>query len=222
MKIALKYLCLAGVCFSGFLPVAVGAQSAAKQTPARSVPVKKVFPFYDIYLGLPAQGRDGFGMEYILSGGAGSARPQMSYVLGNVRNALEIGPTGRILNMPDLAMLNTGRIEIAANQPRSGISMNLVPILPLSRVIGVPSATNPLTDYAAAVRRAGPLAAFAPKLAKIKFIGGTGGEATFADGRRIALPIIGGGAVFQPTSPALRGAVSLSFSTAPTDAQFAE
>ena len=226
MRYSHKYVFLAAICWlstaPSVWPIPANAQTAPKQTPARSVPVKKLFQFYDIYLGLPADGRDGFRLDYGIIGGAGAARPQMAYVLGNVRTPVEFAPTGRILNLPDLNMLNNGRIDIAANQPRSGISLNLEPIIPLSRSISVASATNPITDYAAAMRRAGPLAAFAPKLKAIKFKGGSGGEAIFTDGRRTALPIVGGAAVFEPSRPALRGAVSLSFATPPTDAGFSQ
>jgi hypothetical protein len=197
------------------------AQAAAKQTPARSVPVKKVFPYYDLYLSLPGDGRDGFRMVYKIAAPAGSPRPQMTYALGALRTPVEVAGTGQIINLPDSNMLSNGRIDIAANQPRAGITMDLEPIIPLSRVISFAAATNPLTDYSNAIRRAGPLAAFAPKLKGVVFRGVTSGEAVFADGRRVALPSSPRGIVFQPSAPALRGAVSLAFATPPTDSEFA-
>jgi hypothetical protein len=222
MKTLLYCACLSALSLSVFGPNTAIAQSGAKQTPARSIPVKKVFPFYDMYLSLPPEGRDGFRMEYGLPLPAGSPRPQMTYVLGNARTAVEIGPRGRIINMPDANMLNHGRIDVAANQPRTSINLNLEPLIPLSRSISAAAATNALNDYANAVRRAGPLAAFAPKLSGIVFKGSTGGEAVFADGRTIALPAEAGGVRFQPSLPALRGVVSLAFATAPSEAAFAK
>jgi hypothetical protein len=198
------------------------AQNVAKQTPARSIPVKKMFPFYDLYLGLPIEGRDGFAMAYRLSLPASAPRPQLTYVLGTTRTPVEISANGQIVNMPDRGMLTSGRVDIAANQPRSSITMDLEPVIPLARVVSVVAATNPITDYTNAVRRAGPVAAFAPKLKGIVFKGGAGGEAVFSDGRRVPLPSTPRGMTFQPSAPNMRGAVSLAFSTPPTSAEFSQ
>jgi hypothetical protein len=199
------------------------AQGAGKQTPARSIPVKKLFPFYDTYLRLPPDGRDGFKMVYRLSGPANTPRPQMSYALGALRTPVVLNANGQIMNMPDNAMLLGGRIDIPANQPRGGIIMDLEPVISLSRAMSVASAVNPLNDYASAVRSAGPLAAFAPKLNGIVFKGGTGGEAVFGDGRRIALPVAPrGGVTFLPAAPNMRGAISLAFVTAPSSSEFSQ
>lgn len=199
------------------------AQGVGKQTPAHSIPVKKLFPFYDTYLRLPGDGRDGFKMVYRLSGPANTPRPQMTYAFGAVRTPVILSANGQIMNMPDNAMLMGGRIDIPANQPRGGIIMDLEPVISLSRAVSVASAVNPLNDYTIAVRRAGPLAAFAPKLNGITFKGGTGGEAVFADGRRVALPAAQrGGVTFFPAAPNMRGATSLAFVTAPTSSEFSQ
>lgn len=199
------------------------AQGAGKQTPARSIPVKKVFPFYDTYLRLPPDGRDGFRMVYRVAGPASAQRPQMTYALGAIRAPVVMSAEGQIMNLPDNAMLLGGRIDIGANQPRGGITMDLEPVISLLRSISVASAVNPLNDYASAVRRAGPLAALAPKLKGITFKGGSGGVAVFAGGRAVALPVSPrGGVTFFPAAPNMRGAVSLMFVTAPSGAAFSQ
>jgi hypothetical protein len=189
----------------------------------RLVPVKKAFPFYDIYLGLPPEGRDGFRLGYRFGVAPGSARPQINYVLGDTRIPLQVGASGQVLNMPNAAMYSNGALEVAGGQPRSSVTLDLEAIVPLSRTISVAAATNPLTDYSGAIRRAGPLAAFAPRLTAIRFVGVTGGEAVFGDGRRVPLGAApGGGVMFKPSAPAMRGATTLSFATAPTEAEFAK
>ncbi len=199
------------------------AQTApAKENPARSVDVKKVFGYYDLYLRLPPQERDGFAMTYNLNGRGGTVPSQMNYRLGNVRTPIQIAPTGRILTMPDVNMYQRGKVEIAAGQPSASVTMNLEAIIPLARTIRVADASNPVNDYSAAVRRAGPLAMLAPKLTGITFRGVSSGEAVFADGRRVALTPSERGVVFKPGLPTLRGATSLVFPTQPTSAEFAQ
>jgi hypothetical protein len=200
------------------------AQSAkAKQTPARSVDVSKVFGFYDIYLRLPAAERDGFRMIYRLrTGEGGSIRPQLAYALGNVRTPIEVTSAGQIITMPDLNMFRNGKVEIAAGQPRGSINMDLEPVVPLARSISVNDAQNPISDYARAVSRAGPLAAFAPKLNGLAFQGVSSGEVIFGDGRRVSLSGSNNSVTFRPSLPAMRGATSLVFPSAPSSAEFVQ
>lgn len=221
MKIAVFCASLSAFGLALLGPSITLAQSSAKQTPTRSIEVKKVFGYYDMYLRLPPQDRDGFRMGYMLNARDGGVRPQFTYVLGTVRTPVQVAPNGKILTMPDATMLRDGRVEIAAGQPSGSVSMDLEAIVPLSRSISVADASNPVNDYIAAVGRAGPLSLLAPKLPAILFKGGVGGQAVFADGRRVALPSAPGGVRFQPNAPAMRGAVSLTFTAPPTAAEFA-
>jgi hypothetical protein len=222
MKTRVLFACLSAFSVSSFGPIPVIAQNSAKQTGPRSVEVKKVFGYYDMYLRLPPQERDGFTMVYRLRGRQGGATPQMTYAMNMTRIPVQIGPDGRVLNLPDQAMFQNGKIEIAGGQPGGSINMDLEPVIPLARTITVAAARNPIDDYAAALRRTGPLALMAPKLSAIVFKGGTNGEALFADGRRLALPTQAGGVKFQPSAPNMRGVVSLSFATPPSVAEFAQ
>ena len=201
---------------------AQGSPAKARQAGARVIDVKKAFPFYDTYLRIPADARDGFRLGYRLSGAPGSARPQMNYLLAHTRTPIDIGPTGIVQNLPDSNMLNNGKIEVGAGQPRISISLDLQPIVPLARTISVEDAANPLNDYAGAIRRAGPLAALAPKLNGVVFKGVASGEAVFGDGRRVALGSANGGIIFKPAQPNMRGAVSLAFPTSPREVSFAQ
>jgi hypothetical protein len=201
---------------------AFGQSSKAKDRPERMIDVKKVFGYYDLYLNLPPQDRDGFAMRYSINARSGAVRPQMFYMLGTTRTTITVAPSGQIMTMPDLNMYRNGKVVIPAGQPSGSINLDLDARVPLSRTISAADAANPINDYAAATRRAGPLAMIAPRLTSVRFIGGTGGEAILRDGRRVPLrPAPEGGVLFTPSSADLRGATSLSFASAPTSVEFA-
>jgi hypothetical protein len=199
------------------------AQTApAKSSPERLIDVKKVFPFYDVYLGIPAADRDGFTMTYRVVSRDSNARPQLFYQLGTARTPIGITPSGVITTLPDANMLRNGKVYKPAGQPSGGINLDIQPVVPLAQTITASAATNPLRDYDAAKRRAGPLALMAPRISTIRFVGVSGGEAIMGDNRRVALPAApNGGVLFTPSSASMRGLVSLSFPSAPTSAVFA-
>ncbi len=187
----------------------------------RQIPVKKLFPYYDLYLGLPPQDRDGFYLEYLVKTSDTNVRPRMVYALGSVRTPIQLDSKGKILTMPDMAMLRQGKVEVPASSPRGQIVLNLEPVVPLGRTIPANAVSNCVTDYAKAIGRAGPLALAIPKLTGIAFKGVDSGKVVFADGRKVSLPVEGGLPVFRPSQSTMRGAVSLEFSTAPIQAEFA-
>jgi hypothetical protein len=220
MKTVQFCACLTAMSLWGLIPSSTAAQIEGKQRPARSIEVSKVFGYYDVYLRLPAQGRDGFRMVYSLNTRQTGVRPQLNYALGSVRTPIEVAPSGKILTMPDATMFQNGKVEIPAGQPSASINLDLEAVIPLSRTISVADATNPISDYTAALRSAGPLGMLAPKFKGIIFRGGTGGEVIFGNGRRLTLPITPRGVLFQPSAPNMRGAVTISFVSSPTSAEF--
>jgi hypothetical protein len=222
MNLSLRFAPVFALASLVVLAPPVFAQSAkANDSPERLIDVKKVFPFYDIYLGLPAADRDGFSMSYQISSRTSTVRPQLFYQLGTTRTPIAIAANGEIITLPDANMLRHGKVYKPAGQPSGSINMNLEPVIPLSRTISATAATNPLTDYDAAKRRAGPLALMAPRITSIHFVGVTGGEAVTRDNRRIALPTApNGGVIFTPSSSSMRGVVSLIFPNVPTSTAF--
>lgn len=206
---------LAALCFV----LTTHAQTASGQN-VRQVPVKKLFPYYDLYLSLPPQDRDGFYLEYLIKSEGTNVRPRMVYALGSVRTPIQLDSRGKILTMPDLAMLRQGKVEVPAAAPPGQIILNLEPVVPLGRTIPAGVVANSVTDYSKAIGRAGPLALAIPKLTGIAFKGVSSGQVVFADGRKIALPVEGGAPVFRPNQSAMRGAVNLEFPTAPSQAEF--
>ena len=196
------------------------AQTASGEA-VRQVPIKKLFPYYDLYLSLPPQDRDGFYLEYLIQSSGANVRPRMFYALGSARTPVQIDSKGKILNMPDMAMLRQGKVEIPASAPAGRITLNLEPVVPLGRTIAASAVSNSVTDYAKAIGRAGPLSLAIPKLTGIAFKGVPSGQVVFADGRKAALPVEGGKPVFRPTQSSMRGVVSLEFPAVPTYAEFA-
>lgn len=205
---------------------AFGLASAAQAQTAttagvRQVPVKKLFPYYDLYLSLPPQDRDGFNLEYLLKSEGSNARPRLVYALGSVRTPIQLDARGKILTMPDLTMLRQGKVEVPTASPPGGIVLNLEPVVPLARTIPASAVANPVNDYSKAIGRAGPLSLAIPKLTGITFKGVASGQVVFADGRKLALPVEGGSPVFRPNQSTMRGAVNLEFPSVPSQAEFA-
>jgi hypothetical protein len=195
------------------------AQTASSES-ARQIPVKKLFPYYDLYLGLPPQDRDGFYLEYLIKSSETNLRPRMVYALGAVRTPIQLDSKGKILTMPDMTMLRQGKVEVPASSPRGEIVLNLEPAVPLSRTIPASAVSNSVTDYTKAISRAGPLALAIPKLTGIAFRGVSSGQVVFADGRKATLPVERGFPVFRPGQSTMRGAVSLEFPNMPSQAEF--
>ncbi|WP_085339493.1 hypothetical protein [Aquidulcibacter paucihalophilus] len=187
----------------------------------RQIPVKKLFPYYDLYLSLPAQDRDGFSLEYLLKSEGTNVHPRLVYALGSVRTPIQLDSRGKILTMPDMTMLRQGKVEVPIASPPGGIVLNLEPVVPLARTIPASAVANPVVDYSKAIGRAGPLSLAIPKLTGIAFKGVSSGQAVFADGRKIALPVESGTPVFRPNQTAMRGAISLEFPSVPSQAEFA-
>lgn len=197
------------------------AQAQSGGESVRQIPVKKLFPYYDLYLSLPPLDRDGFTLDYLVKAEASNVRPRMVYALGLARTPLEFDARGKVLNMPDMAMLRQGKVEVPATAPAGRIILSLEAIVPLARTIPASAAANPVLDYSKAIGRAGPLALAIPKLTGIAFKGVNSGQVVFADGRRVSLPVEGGAAVFRPNVAAMRGAVTLEFPSVPREAEFA-
>jgi hypothetical protein len=206
-------LATAAVLAPAILPCAVQAQERIR-------PLAEALPFYERYLALPATTRDGFEMRYSLRGRDGAAAPPVALIRDGRRTPLLLGPGGRLTPPADLATLRA--TQVAVGGPAS-LTMDLIPILPLSQRIGVSAINNSLGDYGDAVRRAGPLALAAPRLRGISFPGVRSGFAEWPDGRRVALPRDqDGDVVFRPNDRSMRGAVAVILATAPARASFSQ
>jgi hypothetical protein len=200
------------------------AQASSPQTnkaeKPRQIPVKKVFPYYDMYLSLPPKDRDGFALNYILMTEQPNIRPRMDYVQGATRTPIELNSRGQVLNLPDLNTFKNGLIEIPVAAPRGRITLSLEPTIPLAKTIQVQAVNNSVSDYAAAISRMGPAALVIPKLKGVTFKGVSTGRVVLADGRKIALPQEAKLLVFRPADPNFKTAMHLEFDVVPTGVDF--
>lgn len=192
----------------------------------KPIAARQVFAFWDKYLGLPANLRDGFAMLYVVHSRGGSV-PDLMIVNGNRRTRVAIDREGVILNPPDLATWRTATVERAnanTNTPLGiSVTLDMKPIIPLSQNIQVNSINNALSDYKEAIRlTAGPAALIAPKLESVIFKGATAGFAVFQDGRRVQLRPQDGGLIFTPNKREMRNITSVSFNSTPTSVEFAK
>ncbi len=211
-----------------FLTIALITTSATigKANPAdnnKTIKVKQAFPFLNKYLTLPANVKDGFKLVYSIRANP-APLPEMHYVHNNRRTRIMINSDGIVSNLPDLALWQNGTIESAGPRPagmRISITMNSVPIIPLSTNISVSALNNSISDLKEAIKSAGPVALAFPKQESIVFKGVASGTIVFADGRRIPIARNNTGLVFSPLKHEMRGAQSLSFANAPTGAEFA-
>ena len=189
---------------SGLAAAAAFPAMAADKT--KVVPLKKLFPYLDAYYALPAASRTRFELVYRTTiVGAGAAGLRVAYVGAGERVAAALGPDGRILRLPSLAMLKGGyKAElIAPDGAKVSLDMQVEPSLR-------PAAEMDARELAAAVRQAadgvrksaGVFGFAAPKMERVVFRGGQGGVLVTAAGRTAPLAVVKGSPVFDPTPDA--------------------
>ena len=224
MKISLKLILAVLMCAPSLAALNAYAQAGSPQSnkaeKPRQIPVKKVFPYYDIYLSLPPKDRDGFALNYSLMTEQPNVRPRMDYLLGATRTPIVLDSRGQVVNLPDLNTFKNGLVEVPVGAPRGRISLNLEPTIALGKTIPVQAVNNSVSDYAAAISRMGPAALVIPKLKGVSFKGVSTGRAVLADGRKIALPQEAKLLVFRPADPNFKTATHLEFDVVPSGVDF--
>jgi hypothetical protein len=186
---------------AAFVSLVVVSPVAAEE---RRVPAKKVFPYLDAYLRIPAAQRSRFTLGYVMKG----ARPAGLWLIdGETRTPIGIGPDGRLQRLPNLQQVEHGEILIAGQaKAKYSVGLEIEPLVAPAADMDAASLTAAVGQAAAAIKGlAGPLSLVLPKITGIRFAGGTGGEVVYADGRRAALPVERDRAVFKPAAhPAAR------------------
>lgn len=193
---------------------------AAKGGGIKSVEAKRLFPFYDRYLAIPAAERTHFGMAYTLRREGGTLEGvQATLVDGGRRTPIRIAPSGRVLTLPTAAQLRSGRVEFnLPENARFGMSLAIEPTARLAEEMSAADLKKAVEQAAAGARRAAGVMGFAvPRLDRIVFAGVGSGQAVSADGRAQALPAQNGGPAFVPASHPQ--ASVLRFPSAPRSAQ---
>lgn len=185
-------------------------------------PVKKVFRFYDVYLGIPAAERSRFAMNYYLKVNGKPASGQDIFVVmpGGARVLLAQAADGRLTRMPTLAEWKDG--VLVANKKAQGdkfsLTMELNPLVKLGETIATADIQAAIDQCNAAVKkRAGVIGFAVPKMEQVLFAGAGSGQALGA--KTTALPVFKSYVAYKPADHP--GAQSLKFAKAPVRAQLA-
>lgn len=199
------------------LPGAALAADKKKPPP----PAKKVFPYYDLYLGIPAAERTRFVLAYYLFLNGKPASGQAIYVIqpNGTRTLLAQAPDGRITRMPTLAELKDGVVDgdRSNEDHKFSISMQMQPVVRLAETMPTAELVAAIDQCNTAIRkRAGVIGFAAPKMEQVMFVGAGSGQALLAGGQTAPLPVFKGMPFYRPA--ALPGVLSLKFAKAPTRA----
>ena len=201
------------------LTVAPGlALAADKKGPP---PAKKVFQYYDLYLGIPAVERSRFVMTYYLKVNGKPASGQNLYVVmpGGARTLLTQAPDGRFTRLPTLAELKDGVLDVdkKAEADKFSISMEMQPVARLGETMTTAELVAALDQCNTAIKKRAGLIGFAvPKMEQVIFVGAGSGQAVLAGGKTAPLPLFKAMPFYRPSDMA--GAQSLKFAKAPTRA----
>lgn len=210
---------LAGVALAA---VAVGPVFAADAP--KTFPAKKMFPFLDLYLGIPPADRSKFVLAYYLRA---DGKPATGVTLtliaaSGARSAIPIGPDGRLLKTPSITDLKTGQIGIEKSDPamKFQLTMEMQAVARMAEALPAGELAAAVAQCRAAIKaKAGVIGFAAPKIEQVAFAGVTAGTAVLANGRAVALPLHKGMPAYDPA--ALAGVASLKFARAPSRALLA-
>ncbi len=186
-------------------------------------PVRKVFRFYDIYLGIPAAERTRFAMNYYLQVNGKPASGQEVFIVmpGGARVLLTQAADGRLTRMPTLAEWKEGVLTANKKSPsdRFQLSMELNPLVRLAETVAAADVQAAIDQCNAAIKkRAGMIGFAVPRMEQVLFAGAGTGQAV-AGGRATPLPVFKTFVAFKPADHA--GAQSLRFGKPPARALLA-
>jgi hypothetical protein len=202
--------------------VAVGPVFAADAP--KTFPAKKMFPFLDLYLGIPPADRTRFTLAYYLrSNGKPATGVTLTLIsAAGARSTIPVGADGRLLKTPSVADLKDGQIGIEKSDPAAKfqLSMEMQAVARMADVVPAADLAAAITQCKAAIKaKAGVIGCAAPQVEQVAFPGLTAGTAVFADGRTAALPLYKGMPAWNPATQA--GVVSLKFARTPSRALLA-
>ena len=196
------------------IPLAVAGEAFAK---SKAIEIGKLFPYLDLYLGIPAADRTRFTMAYFYKMESGGPLTLTLVGADGTRTPLPLGPDGRVGRLPTLADIKAkAKIEMSAPEGskfKGELAM-------LAKV--APAATLSATDLAAAVSqcqaaikaKAGLIGFAVPKIKRVVLHGAGSGTAVDAKGVAKPLPMAKMGPAYDPEL--MPGVVSLKLARAPS------
>ncbi|MDP1632460.1 MAG: hypothetical protein Q8L66_13675 [Caulobacter sp.] len=185
------------------------------------IAAKKLYPFLDLYLSLPAANRSRFMMAYYLrSNGKPVTGDALTLIsAGGGRSTIPLGDDGRLLKLPSPADLKDGQVAIArpSAATRFQLNMEMQPVLRLAEIVSADEAAAAIAQCRTAIKaKAGIIGFAAPKIEQVIFAGVTSGTAVFSDGRTAPLPLYRNMPAYDPA--VLADVASLKFARAPARA----
>jgi hypothetical protein len=198
------------------LPPIVIATTAVAE--AKSVKLAKLYPYLDMYLGLPPAQRSRFVMAYYLKQDGGRPTGVTLAMIGpsGARTALGLGNDGRVLFTPSLGQLKSeAQVEIAAPKAaKISLSMELQATMAPRQSMETAELVAAIQQCEAAIRsKAGVLGFAAPKVKRIVFRGAGSGQALNTAGVSRPLPQQKGHPAFDPEQ--MPGVTTLKFARSP-------
>lgn len=187
----------------------------------RTVPAKKLFPYLDLYLSIPAAERTRFTLGYYLKRD-GKPFSGAGFVLlgaGGARTPLPLAANGRFIRTPTLGDLKAdAQVEIPpAGQGKFQLAMEMEPLVAMADTMNAADFSAAIGQCVAAIRKKAGLLGFAvPKITQVAFVGVPAGTAVMPGGRTAALPLVKALPAYNPS--ALPGATQLKFAKAPARA----
>lgn len=199
----------------------VAAPGLALAADKKRPPARKVFPYYDLYLGIPAAERSRFVMAFYLKVNGKPAGGQNLYVVmpGGARTLLTQAADGRFTRLPTLAELKDGVLDVDKQNAadKFSISMEMQPVARLGETMTTADLTAALEQCNTAIKtRAGVIGFAVPKMEQVIFAGAASGAAVLAGGKTAPLPLFKGMPFYRPAEMA--GAQALKFAKAPARA----
>ena len=178
----------------------------ALATPALAAPkvvdAKKVFPYLDAYLKLPPADRSRFRLAYAFGRDGRPLTAAVWLVDGAQRQPVPLRADGRAERLPTLAQLERAKVQVDVDSGvKMSISMSIEATVALAADLDARELAAALAQAQGGMKKAlGVMALAMPKLEGLRFHGVTGGEIELADGRRLALPVVGGFPFFAPAA----------------------
>jgi hypothetical protein len=203
------------IVLAGVLACAVALPAAAAD---KSVELGKVFPYLDAYLKIPPAERSRFTLAYRLTQGGKPITGVKAWIVqGATRIPVTVAADGRVEHLPTLAQIQGGgKLEIdAPPQTKFGISMEIEPVMRPAAEMDASALSGALEQAATGAKKAAGVMGFAiPKMERIYFRGGAGGEVIWLDGKHSVLGTAKGMPVIDAAY--LRKAKTIRFAKPPT------
>lgn len=195
------------------------ALAGAAQAKSKAFEAGKLFPYLDMYLGLPAAQRSRFEMIYAVSL-IGAPIGALKVVLlgpGGARTPIPLAGDGRVLRLPTLAELK-GKAQVELTAPDGAklkLTMQMGAKVARAATLSAAELNAAIAQCDAAIKsKAGVLGFAAPKVKRVELRGAGSGQAIDAKGVAKPLPVVKGQPQFDPEQ--MPGTVSLKLARAPS------